>query len=153
MHTVTWFQELQSNKNNLHTVILCHAFLSNINNFQTSILSIDRTLTGTTSPVRVDLGIMATKGYSTLIRAPEQVPHHQTQFNIMFRTHYQCFKRQYIKVVQNLGKHHLRLMYLKDGIQISTSRLGQSGPKSNGNKRVTTLPCKSQFDSIIKVRF
>ena len=36
--------------------------------------------------VRVDLGVMAMKGYSTFPRALELEPHHQMQFNVMPRT-------------------------------------------------------------------
>ena len=33
--------------------------------------------------VRVDLGVMAMKVYSTLSRYPELEPHHQMQFNVI----------------------------------------------------------------------
>ena len=46
----------------------------------------DWTLTGTTTLVGVDLGVMTMKGYSTLPRAQEVEPHLQTQFNHIPRT-------------------------------------------------------------------
>ena len=36
--------------------------------------------------VRVDLGVMAMKVYSTYLRAPELEPHHQMQFSVIPRT-------------------------------------------------------------------
>ena len=38
------------------------------------------------SPVRLDLRVIIRKGYFTLCRAPELEPHHQMQFNVIFRT-------------------------------------------------------------------
>ena len=38
--------------------------------------------------VRVDLGVMSMKGYSTFPKAPELEPHHQMGFSIMSRTYY-----------------------------------------------------------------
>ena len=37
--------------------------------------------------VRVDLGAMAVKGYSTLPKDPEQEPHHQMQFSVIYPGH------------------------------------------------------------------
>ena len=45
-----------------------------------------RYLTGTPTPSRVDLGVMAMKGYSALPRSPELKPHHRMQFSVISRT-------------------------------------------------------------------
>ena len=50
----------------------------------------DETLTGTAHWIRVNLGIMALKGYSTLSRSPELEPHHQMLFSVIFRHSLQC---------------------------------------------------------------
>ena len=52
--------------NNLHTVVLIQVFLSNTNNFQKDWFG--------QLQVRVDLGLMATKEYSTLYRAESSLP-------------------------------------------------------------------------------
>ena len=58
-----WFQVFLSNTNNLHTAVWFQVFLSNTNNLHT-----DGTLTGITTLVRVDLGVMILRGVSTLFR-------------------------------------------------------------------------------------
>ena len=40
----------------------------------------------TTIPVRVDLGVMAMKGYSKLLRFPEMDLKHQMQFSFLLQT-------------------------------------------------------------------
>ena len=40
------------------------------------------TLTGTTNPARVDLGVMVMIGYSTFPKSPGFEPHHQMQFSV-----------------------------------------------------------------------
>ena len=46
----------------------------------------DETLTGTTLWVRVSLGVIAMKRYSTFPKASELEPHHQMQFSVILRT-------------------------------------------------------------------
>ena len=49
--------------------------------------SIDGTITGTTSPDRVGLGVMATKIYSTFLYAPGVKPPHQIVLSHIKKTH------------------------------------------------------------------
>ena len=51
-----------------------------------SICLIDRTLTSATTTGHSGPGVMAIKGYSILIRAPEMKPYHQMQCKIIPRT-------------------------------------------------------------------
>ena len=46
---------------------------------------VDQTLTGAAIRVRVDIGVVAMKEYSTLTIHLEVEPHHQMQFSIIFR--------------------------------------------------------------------
>ena len=51
--------------------------------------------------IRVDLGIMAVNGYSTLSRSPELESHHQMQFSILPRTHENIYE---VNILNNKEK-------------------------------------------------
>ena len=51
-----------------------------------SIWHLDGTLTGTTIMLRVGMGVMAMKGYSTFSKAPGREIHIQIQFSVIYRT-------------------------------------------------------------------
>ena len=50
---------------------------------QTSIWPRNKSRTGAATPVRVDIEVMAMKGYSTLLIFPELEPHHVMYFSIL----------------------------------------------------------------------
>ena len=82
--TIKQFQALLSNVINsiLYYSFVCTQFNGFYNSklLNSSVWPINRTLTGTTTPVRVDLDVMAMKGFSTFLKA-----HHQMQFSVISR--------------------------------------------------------------------
>ena len=99
LHTVKWFQVLLSNTNSficrlLNSFKYCYIIriiLFNINVFKSSkwldnsIWPINGTLTGK-HWVKVELGVMAMKEYSTFSKAPGLESHYQIQFSVLSRT-------------------------------------------------------------------
>ena len=75
----------------IRAILWFQVFLSNTNNFQ-----ITRAQTGTTTPGREDLGLMAIKEYSTFSRFLRVEPHHQIQFSVIARIFVLCMKRELI---------------------------------------------------------
>ena len=55
---------------------------------------------------QVDLGVMATKGYSTLLRTPEVKPHHQMPFNTILRTSLKILSKLYQHFVSFLSLYY-----------------------------------------------
>ena len=71
-----------------------------------------------TPQIRVNLGVIAIKGYSTFPRAPEIEPHHQVQFSVILRT---------------LASGRRRLAPLQ-GIQSTSSEPRQQGVRNKNNR-------------------
>ena len=71
LHTVKWSSSSISNHS-----ILCTLSFYTLKMWNSSIWPINRTKSGATTPVRVDLGAMTMKRYSILIKVPGQQHHH-----------------------------------------------------------------------------